>query len=76
MMPKLKSDHFPGLELIRPLYLVGEDDIISWKNFHQLTFINCACKFTLENSFEDVNTSKRKEIKNLIMELKKVNPNI
>jgi len=76
MMPKLHSDNYPGLQLIRPMYLVKEEDIISWKNTNELTFINCACRFT-ENCFiVDDGTSKRKEIKNLIKELKKINPNI
>ena len=75
MMPKLHSDNFEGLELIRPLYLVKEEDIISWKNFNDLKFLNCACRFT-ENSSIDENVSKRKEIKNLIKELKKNNKNI
>ena len=75
MMPKLKSDHFEGLELIRPLYLVKEEDIIAWKNYHNLNFINCACRFTNECSIND-GTSKRKEIKELIKNLKKINPNI
>lgn len=76
MMPKLHSDNFPGLELIRPLFLVHEDAIISWRNYNNLTFLNCACKFTEENSHEDINTSKRKEIKELIKELKRINPEI
>ncbi|MBR2578810.1 MAG: tRNA 2-thiocytidine biosynthesis protein TtcA, partial [Clostridia bacterium] len=46
MLPKLHSDNFPGLELIRPLYLVREDDIISFARYNELNFINCACKFT------------------------------
>ena len=75
MMPKLPSDNFPGLELIRPLYLVKEEDIIAWKNYNDLTFLNCACKFT-EKASIDESKSKRKEIKNLIKELKKINPNI
>ena len=75
MMPKLHSDNFEGLELIRPLYLVKEEDIISWKNSNDLKFLNCACRFT-ENSSIDENVSKRKEIKNLIKELKKNNKNI
>ena len=75
MMPKLHSDNFEGLELIRPLYLVREDDIISFKNYNKLTFLNCACKFTEESS-HDESLSKRKEIKNLIKEIKKTNPNI
>ncbi len=76
MMPKLHSDNFPGLELIRPLYLVKEEAILAWKKSNELTFLNCACRFTEACSVEDDNTSKRKEIKNLIKELKKVNPNI
>ena len=76
MMPKLHSDNFPGLELIRPLYFVKEDDIISWSKFNGLTFLNCACKFTEEN-YEKVKTdSKRLAMKRLIKELKKDNPNI
>jgi len=70
MMPKLHSDNFPGLELIRPLYLVHEDDIISWKNYNELTFLNCACRFTEKTASKETD-SKRKEIKELIKELKK-----
>ena len=76
MMPKLHSDNFKGLELIRPMYLIKEEDIISWKNFNELTFINCACKFTEECSIDDESKSKRKEIKELIKSLKKNNKNI
>ena len=76
MMPKLHSTNFEGLELIRPLYLVKEEDIISWAKFNNLTFLNCACKFTEKNANDLENTSKRKEIKNLIKDLKKVNKNI
>lgn len=75
MMPKLHSDNFPGLELIRPMYLVKEEDIIAWKNSNNLLFLNCACRFTEACEIDD-STSKRKEIKNLIKELKKINPNI
>ena len=71
MMPKLHSDNFPGLELIRPLYLVKESAITSWRDKFNLKFINCACSFTERASREDI--SKRKEIKNLIKELRKVN---
>ena len=73
---KLHSENFKGIELIRPLYLVKEASIISWKNFNELTFLNCACKFTEKCSIEDENISKRKEIKELIKELKKVNKNV
>ncbi len=75
MMPKLHSTNFEGLELIRPLYLVSENDIISWKKYNGLQFLNCACKFT-EKSKIDENNSKRKEVKKLISELKKVNKNV
>lgn len=75
MMPKLHSDNFKGIELIRPLYLVKEIDIISWKNFNDLTFLNCACKFT-EKSELDNNISKRLEIKQLIKSMKKINKDV
>ena len=75
MMPKLHSDNFKGIELIRPLYLIKEQDIISWKNYNKLEFINCACKFTEMNHITNSN-SKRKEIKELINNLRKVNKNI
>lgn len=73
MLPKLHSTNFEGMELIRPLYLVKEKDIISWKNNHELKFLNCACRLT-ENQEEFA--SKRKEIKDFLKEYKKINPNI
>ena len=73
MLPKLPSDNFPGLELIRPLYYVLEDDIISWAKTNDLHFINCACKFTER---KDENASKRLEMKKLVKELEKVNPRV
>lgn len=76
MMPKLHSDNFSGLELIRPLYLVKEQSIISWKNSNNLTFINCACKFTERTANSTENISKRKEMKELIQSLRKVNKDI
>ena len=75
MMPKLHSTNFPGMELIRPMYLVKEADIISWVKSNELTFINCACRFTEKNSNEEEN-SKRKEMKNLINHFRKINKNI
>lgn len=72
MMPKLHSENFENIELIRPLYYVREKDIIRFVNSNKLTFLNCACKFTEKDNYE--NKSKRKEIKNLISELKKINP--
>ena len=74
MMPKLHSENFEGLELIRPLYLVREEDIISWAKSNNLSFLNCACRFTKKSKNENI--SKRKEIKELIKEIKKVNPNV
>ena len=77
MLPKLHSENFPGLELIRPLYLVHENDILAWRDYNNLEFLNCACKFTeLTSDIEKENISKRKEIKKLIASLKEVNPNI
>jgi len=76
MLPKLHSENFPGLELIRPLYLVKEEDIIAWKTTNELTFINCACRFTEGCSLINDGTSKRKEIKELLKDLRKTNPNI
>ena len=76
MVPKLHSDNFEGIELIRPMYLVKEDDIISWKNYNELTFINCACPLLEGCSLIDDGKSKRKEIKELIKKLKKTNKNV
>ena len=76
MMPKLHSTNFEGMELIRPLYLIREEDIIHWKEYNHLNFINCACRLT-ESCASCGGTekgSKRAEIKELIRELKKVNP--
>ena len=76
MMPKLHSDNFEGIELIRPLYLVKEEDIISWRNHNELTFINCACRFTEGCSLINDGTSKRKEMKELIKNLRKTNKEV
>ena len=76
MLPKLHSDNFPGLDLIRPLYLVREESIISWMNSNDLKFINCACKLTEDIENVDKINSKRKEIKLLIKDIKKINPNV
>lgn len=77
MMPKLHSTNFEGMELIRPLYLIREDDIKAWRDYNGLHFIQCACRFT-DNcttcNSDGSSDSKRIEIKNLIRELKKVNP--
>ncbi len=74
MLPKLHSTNFEGMELIRPLYKVKEQDIISWSNYNGLRFLQCACKFT-EKSSEREDLSKRKETKALIEYIKTFNPN-
>lgn len=76
MMPKLHSDNFEGVDLIRPICLVKEKNIISWANYNKLNFINCACCFTENNFNNDEGTSKRKEIKEIIQNLKKNNKEI
>ena len=75
MMPKLHSTNFEGMELIRPMYLIKEADIIGWRDYNQLNFIQCACKFTdtCTTCNNEENRSKRVEIKELIKKLKEVN---
>ena len=75
MMPKLHSTNFEGMELIRPLYLIREDAIIRWRDYNDLRFLQCACRFTenLANEESEV-TSKRKEIKELIKQLSQEDP--
>lgn len=75
MLPRLKSTSHPGMELIRPLYYVHEQDIINWSVRNELEFINCACRFT-ERSAGDENLSKRKEIRGIIDNLRKGYPNV
>ena len=79
MMPKLHSTNFEGMELIRPLYLVREDDIKRWRDYNGLHFIQCACHFTDTCTTcrpEGEGGSKRLAVKQLIAELKKTNPNV
>ena len=78
MMPKLHSTNFDGMELIRPLYLVREDDIKAWRDYNGLHFIQCACKFTdtCTTCNNEENSSKRLEVKELIKRLKEVNPDV
>lgn len=78
MMPKVQSTSHPGMELIRPLYYVKEEDVIAWRDRNDLDFIQCACRFTEEytkNHNED-GMSKRQEMKTLIKEMKKNYDNI
>ncbi len=77
MMPKLHSTNFEGMELIRPLYLIREDDIKAWRDYNNLKFLQCACHFTdtCDSCAADGTTaSKRLEIKHLIAQMKQVNP--
>jgi tRNA(Ile)-lysidine synthase TilS/MesJ len=78
MLPKLHSTNFEGMELIRPLYCVHEEDIIAWKTYNHLEFIQCACRFTENCTICDNGGggSKRQEIKTLLRRLKRDNPNI
>lgn len=81
MMPKLHSTNFEGMELIRPMYLIREDDIKRWRDYNELHFIQCACRFTdnctAEACMKSSNTgSKRKQTKELIKHLKEKDPQI
>ena len=77
MLPRIKSANFEGMELIRPLYCILEEDILRWKEYNGLDFIACACKFTQKITGSDDDTfSARKRVKALIAELKKENPNV
>ncbi len=74
MPPKLPAQHFPGMQLIRPMYLIHEDDIIAWKNANHLEFIQCACRLTEDSGGR--HDSKRQETRELIRRLKQTNPHI
>ena len=74
MIPKLKSKNFPGMELIQPMYMVHEEDILTWKEANNLEFIQCACRFTENDAVQ--HDSKRQEIKDLVRRLREDNPNI
>lgn len=78
MLPKLHSKNFEGMELIRPMYCINEDAVLAWKRYNNLDFIQCACRFTenINASGDGIGDSKRQEIKMLIHELRKTNPNI
>ena len=75
MMPKINSTSHPGMELIRPMYLIKEDDIIKWKERNELEFLACACKMTEQRKIDE-NASKRREVKRLIKSLKETYDNI
>ena len=77
MMPKLHSTNFPGMELIRPLYCVREEDIVAWAKHNELAFLQCACRFTERAATAGHETeSKRKEVKALIRTLRETNPDL
>ena len=78
MMPKLHSTNFPGMELIRPMYCVHEENIIAWKQYNDLEFIQCACRFTENCTMCDNGGggSKREEMKRLIKTLRRDNPDV
>ena len=78
MPPKLRSRNFPGMELIRPMYCIHEDDIIAWQRYNGLQFIQCACRFTEHAAAHgsDGSSSKRQEVKLLLRELRRKNPDI
>ncbi len=78
MMPKLRSKNFPGMELIRPMYCIHEDDILAWKQYNGLDFIQCACRFTEKTGpgGSGAGVSKRQEVKALIRQMRETNPNV
>ena len=79
MMPKLHSTNFPGMELIRPLYCVREEDIVAWAKHNELEFLQCACRFTERERAATAGhetESKRKEVKQLIRTLRETNPDL
>ena len=75
MLPKLHSTNYPGMELIRPMYYIREKDIISWAKYHNLEFLQCACKFTEEEA-DAQGAGRRKFVKQLIYDLKKEIPQV
>ena len=75
MVPRLRSSNFEGMELIRPLYCIREDDIVAWQRYNGLEFLRCACRFS-ESAERDESASKRRETKELIRSMRRVNPNV
>ena len=77
MMPKLHSTNFEGMELIRPLYCIHEDDIIAWARYNHLEFIQCACRFTEQAASADhEHLSKRKTVKEMLRKMRSEDPDI
>lgn len=75
MVPRLRSANFESMELIRPLYCIREDDILAWQRYNGLSFLRCACRFS-EAAEYDESASKRKETKELIRQMRRLNPNV
>lgn len=75
MMPKLHSTNFAGMELIRPMYCIHEEDIIAWARYNGLSFLQCACRFT-EQSAQGQGGSKRQEVKQLLRQLRQDSPQV
>ncbi len=76
MLPKLHSQNYEGMELIRPMYLIKEEDVLAWAAYNNLNFIRCACKFTAENYSCENSNSQRKNTKDLIRKLRNEIPNL
>ena len=76
MPPKLRAKNFPGMELIRPLYMVHEEAILAWMHGNGLSFIQCACRFTENITQEESGNSKRQEVKLLLRQLRRDNPDL
>ena len=75
MLPKLHSTNYPGMELIRPLYLVREADILAWKRYNDLRFLQCACRFTEQDESEtSAGHGARGQTKELVRLLRQMNP--
>ena len=78
MLPRIKSTNFEGMELIRPMFCVLEEDIVRWQKYNSLEFIACACRFVKNVESEEIlpTFSARKRVKQLIAELKEEHPNV
>jgi len=76
MLPKLHSANFPGMELIRPMYRIREQDVLAWKRYNDLTFLACACRFTEESHVGQPGGARRQRIKRLIREMKSETPDL
>lgn len=76
MLPKLRSNNFEGMQLIRPMYCIAEEDIIHWQKYNNLSFIACACKKTEELALGEQSYSARQEVKEIIKRVKEKNPDV